>query len=254
MPPVSADAYRLGPSDVYIRAGGVDYRYDVYLPAARNARPAVVVFVHGDGPPDIIHEPRKWGQYRSWAALTASRGLAAITFDHASTKRLRRLRTVVSQIEALLDLIAQHGADLGVDGDRIGMWSGSAGVPLGLSAGIGRQNVKCHVAFYGPMELSADVFRAQPALVRKLAEFSPLTHLVNPDKLQPTLIIKAGLDRPVMNDSIDTFVARAREVGAPVQLLVHDDGRHAFDVLDDGRRSRELIDESLHFLISHLVS
>ena len=84
---------------MYSRLDGVDYRYDAYLPAPDGPPPPVVVFVHGDGPPDFLREPRLWGQYISWAALTASRGMAAITFDHASSEGRTRMPSVVAQIE-----------------------------------------------------------------------------------------------------------------------------------------------------------
>lgn len=66
-------------------------------------------------------------------------------------------------------------------------------------------------------------------------------------------IAKAGLDRPGINDSIDAFVARAAELGAPVQLETHPEGRHAFDILDDDDRSREVIQASLVFMPAHLA-
>jgi dienelactone hydrolase len=87
-----------------------------------------------------------------------------------------------------------------------------------------------------------------------LAEFSPITHLERRGSaIAPLLIAKAGLDRPGINDSIDAFVRRADELGAPVQVETHPDGRHAFDILDDDDRSREIIEASIGFMRSHLA-
>ncbi len=253
-PPVSPERYRRKVGDVYTRLDGVEYRYDAYLPAANGPPPPVVVFVHGDGPLDFLREPRLWGQCRSWAALTASRGMAAIGFDHASSEGRTRMPSVVAQIEQLLDLIGERADDLGVDAERIAVWSGSAGVPFGFVASIGRPNIRCQVAFYGPMDLRVDTSRTAPEVSEaELVQFSPITQLEERSQtIQPTLFVKAGLDRPGINDSIDAFLARARALGAPVHLLVHDQGRHAFDVLDEGNRSRELIEATLDFMATQL--
>ena len=164
--------------------------------------------------------------------------------------------SVVAQIEQLLDLIGERADDLGVDAERLAVWSGSAGVPFGFVASIGRPSVRCQVAFYGPMDLRLDASRTAPGVPEAaLVEFSPITQLEErPQNIQPTLIVKAGLDRPGINDSIDAFIARAEALGAPVHLLVHDQGRHAFDVRDEGDRSCELIGASLDFMASHLIS
>lgn len=253
-PRVPPESYRQETGGVYSRLDGVEYRYDAYLPAVDGPPPPVVVFVHGDGPPDFLREPRLWGQYRSWAALTASRGMAAIMFDHASSEGRTRMGSVVAQIEQLLDLIGERADDLVVDAERLAVWSGSAGVPFGFVASIGCPNVRCQVAFYGPMDLRVDTSRTAPEVSEaELVEFSPITQLdTRSQDIQPTLIVKAALDRPGINESIDAFVARARALRAPVHVLVHDQGRHAFDVLDEGDRSCELIEASLDFLATHL--
>lgn len=144
---------------------------------------------------------------------------------------------------------------LGIDATRICVWSGSAGVPFGIIAALDHPNVRCQVAFYGPMDLRTDDTRKPPeAPDADLIEFSPITHLEQRSRgIQPLFIAKAGLDRPGINESIDTFVARAAELGAPVRVETHPDGRHAFDVLDDDDRSREIINESVVFMRAHLV-
>ena len=180
--------------------------------------------------------------------------MAAITFDHASSEGRTRIPHVVAQIEHLLDLIGARADDLVVDAERLAVWSGSAGVPFGFVASIGRSNVRCQVAFYGPMDLHVDTSRTAPEVSEaELVEFSPITHLEERSQtMQPTLIVKARLDRAGINDSIDAFVARAKALRAPVHLLVDDQGRHAFDVLDEGDRSCQLIEASLDFLAAHL--
>lgn len=87
-----------------------------------------------------------------------------------------------------------------------------------------------------------------------LAEHSPITHLERlGGNIQPPFTAKAGLDRSGINDSIDAFVARAAEFGAPVTLETHPGGRHAFDILDDDDRSREIIMQAIDFMREHLT-
>ncbi len=254
--PVSENAYRLIIGATYRVQGGPEYRYDAYIPEpARDAPPPTVILVHGDAPLEFLQEPRLWGQYRSWGALLAANGMAAITFDHGSTEGRTNIRPVVAEIRALMATVEHDAGRLNVDANRVCVWSGSAGVPFGFVAALDRPSVRCQVAFYGPMDLRTDDTRtAQEASSDDLGEFSPITHLERRrGAIAPLLIAKAGLDRPGINDSIDAFVRQADEFGAPVQVETHPDGRHAFDILDDDDRSREIIEASIGFMRSHLA-
>jgi hypothetical protein len=249
-PPVAADAYRVK-AGTYQIEGRTEHRYDAYLPEAISERlPPTVILVHGDGPSEFLREPRLWGQYRSWGALLAANGLAAIAFDHASSEGRTKLQPVVAEIRALMDSIEGESERLGIDATRMCVWSGSAGVPFGFVAALDHPSVRCQVAFYGPMDIRTDEGRnAADASSVDLADFSPITQLERRRGLiSPIFIAKAGFDRPSINDSIDAFVIRANELRAPVHLETHPDGRHGFDILDDDDRSREIIDASLEFM------
>lgn len=195
------------------------------------------------------------GQYRSWGALLAANGLAAIAFDHGSSEGRTKIDRVVAEIRGLMSTVERESERLGIDMTRTCVWSGSAGVPFGFVAALGQPSVRCQVAFYGPMDLRTDDTRTSAGVSEAdLAEHSPITHLERGrGSIQPLFIAKAGLDRAGINDSIDAFVARASELGAPVQLETHPDGRHAFDILDDDDRSREVIEASVAFMRTHLA-
>jgi dienelactone hydrolase len=192
----------------------------------------------------------KRGQYRSWGALLAANGLAAIAFDHGSSEGRTKMQQVVAQIRGLMAAVERESGQLCIDTTRTCVWSGSAGVPFGFVAALDHPSVRCQVAFCGPMDLRGDDTRTSgEASEANLAEYSPITHLERRrDAIPPIFIAKAGLDRPGINDSIDAFVTRAAEFGARVQLETHPDGRHAFDILDDDDRSREVIQASLAFM------
>lgn len=243
-------------SGTYQVEDGPEYGFDAYVPDPMPDRPPPsVVLVHGDGPSDVLREPRLWGQYRSWGALLAASGLATIAFDHSSSEGRTQIQRVVAEIRSLMATVQREGEQLGIDTTRTCIWSGSAGVPFGFVAALDQPSVRCQVAFYGPMDLRVDESRtAGEAAVDDLAEYSPITQLERRrGAIPPLFIAKAALDRPGINDSIDAFVRRAEELGAQVQLEIHAEGRHAFDILDDDDRSREVIQASLAFMRAHLV-
>ena len=68
------------------------------------------------------------------------------------------------------------------------------------------------------------------------------------NRIAPTFIAKAGLDSTRLNATIDRFVEEAQRSAAPVELMVHSQGHHGFDVLDDNERSREIIRHTLDFV------
>jgi dienelactone hydrolase len=127
-------------------------------------------------------------------------------------------------------------------------------VPFGFVAALDRPTVLCQVSFYGPMDLRTDGSRTAPGIANELlAEYSPITHLEQRGAgMPPLLIAKAALDRPGINDTIDAFVERATALGAPVELEVHEEGRHAFDVIDEGERSRQIIHRAIDYMRAHL--
>ncbi len=102
--------------------------------------------------------------------------------------------------------------------------------PVRIRPARDHPSVRCHVIFDGPMDLRTADSRTAPGIsADALAEHSPITLLErHGGNTQPLFIAKAGLDRPGINDSIDAFVARAAELGSPVTLETHPDGRHAF--------------------------
>ncbi len=234
-------------------ARGSQQRMDVYRAAGEGLRPAVL-FVYGDAPPEYLSGARRWGQYVSWGEAVAAAGLCAVVFDHASSEARTSMDAVVEDIEAAVDTVRKHGASWGIDGDRLALWAASAGVLYGTSVAMRTEPaLRCLVAYYGAFDLRA--YREEtPAEVSDaaLAAMSPILALETRPLQMPTLVVKAALDRQTINDSIDAFVGRARDHGWPIELLVHDEGRHAFDVLDDDERSRQLIIDTIAFLIRHL--
>ena len=203
-------------------------RMDVYRP--RNAtRPLpAVLFVHGSTGAD---SPKDWGQYVGWGQLAAASGLAGVTFNHLED---------LSDISAAIRFVRKNGARLGIDGTRLCVAGYSSGAHpallTALDGSVGR--LRCAVAYYG-------------FLTAGLPQLSPTTYLRATSI--PVLVTKAGHDVPGLNRTIDRFVAKARQVHAPVELLVHATAPHAFDVTQHDERSREIMRRTLAFLRLHLL-
>jgi acetyl esterase/lipase len=239
-----------------------DLLADLYRPAGSSpGRWPVVVFVHGDGPPDVLATAKEWGQYTSWGRLTAASGLAAITFNHRSTEGRTRLDEAASDVDALIAFVRGSADDLGVDGERIGIWVCSMGPPVVLPRILRDRPpfVRCVAALYGVMDLRS-LRDETPAEVGDdvLTAFSPVVALTEAAASfvppPPMLLARAGREeRRWLNPTIDAFVAAALEANAELDLLTHPTGRHGFDVADDDERSRDIVARTVEFLRRHLV-
>lgn len=215
-------------------------RMDIYRPVASGAdRLPAVIFVHGDGPADWLKDIKDWGQYVSWGELAAASGMVGITFNHRSTEGFTRIAEATSDIENLMDTVFKRASELGIDGDRVALWAASAGGYLGANAALTGGSIRCLVLYYALME---------PVAVpsEDLARFSATAALT---KEGPAILIaRAGLDSPKLNERLDAFAAAAVKAGLDVELHNHAQGRHAFDVLDRGPRSSEIIARSIEFM------
>lgn len=228
---------------------------EIYRPRGEGLRPAVV-FVHGDAAPDVLRGITRWGQYVSWGQTVAVNGLVGVTFEHSSSEGLTQIQRVLDEIDEVLECLRANADSLGVDPDRLCLWSCSAGVPYGISAAIRRASqIRCAVAYYGWLDLRPMRTELSPEISdAALASASPLAFLESGATTPPLLVVKASLDRASINDSIDAFMFEARRSQAPVDLLVHPNGRHAFDVVDDVDESRALIEATIAFMKKHLWS
>lgn len=178
-------------------------------------------------------------------------GLAAVTTNHRSTNGFRDLEGAAQDVDAAIDHVRMNGPGLGIDPERIALWTCSAGAPFALRRALRDQPayVRALVALYSILDLrpgramiSADV----PDNV--LADFSCAQHLEAGGPFPPMLIARAGKDQEFINRSIETFIAKAVAAGVDVDYLNHAEGQHAFDIRDDDARSRAIIQHTLDFL------
>ena len=246
---------------IYKQVGDLELAYDVYYPLdfdERESRPAVV-FIHGEGPAEILKNAKDWGQYVSWGQLAAASGLVAVTFNHRSSEWFTKLYEVASDVDDLMSHIRANAAALGIDPARIGVWVCSGGTPVGLRMVLkaGANRIKCAAVYYGRTNL--EMMRARiksEATDELLREFSPellLRGMAGKD-VPPLFMARAGRDQlPMVNETLDRFVALAIEKNAALDFLNHPEGEHAFDLLNADERSRQIIGRTLRFLRERLV-
>jgi acetyl esterase/lipase len=239
---------------VYRQIDGEELGLDLYRPTTELDSPLpVVVLVHGDGPPEILRGIKDSGQYVSWGELIASTGFAAVTFNHRSSQRRTRMFDVAGDIDAGVEFVQSRAAEWNLDSSRVGLWTCSMGVPFALRLGFERaSSFRCVAAPYGPMDLTYDPEANATVTAESRREFSPLYHVRAGRDLPPLFISRAGRDQPALNASIDAFVASALERNLEIDVFNHPAGEHAFDIRNDCRRTRDVIEATLHFYRRHL--
>jgi acetyl esterase/lipase len=246
---------------VYKTVDGQSLTIDVYYPPNKyldSAHPAII-FVQGGSRPEQVEHMKEVQQYISWSQLVAASGLIAIMFQHRADEGFTRLHDVGCDIDDFIAYIRSNSAALGIKPEALGIWTCSTGSLYGLSAALRNtpSYIRCIIAYYGGMTLlnrkyfhfSADEEEAAKA-------FSPLYHLRHEDaaKIAPLFIARAGHDRAFLNEILDEFIAVAIERNLPLTLMNHPTGEHAFDILNDDARSREIIKATLAFMHEYLDS
>jgi dienelactone hydrolase len=214
--------------------------FDLYAAAQPGA--PLALFVFGFPDPRFAQGMRTMGSYQSWGRLLAASGVNAIAYSY---------REPVADLRALLAHVRTNAASLGVDATRIGLWAASGNVPTALHLLMTEppEAFRCAALLYGYMldvPKEAEQFGlGVPARGRSI------------DDLPPTLplhVVRAGKDAtPLLNGSLDHFVAAALAANLPLTLTNYPAGVHSFDLFDDSDASREHCRHVLAFFRQHLL-
>jgi acetyl esterase/lipase len=241
----------------YKRVADAELKMDVYAPLnlQSGARRPAVVFVHGGAlPPNLRTKPKEWGAYVSHGQLAAATGFVGITFNHRFYGWDKKsLTDAQGDVSDALRYIREHAERLGVDKDRICLWSLSAGSLLLNSALSDAPSfIRCLVYYYAIMDLEP-LRKERPAITEEVVkEFSPLHRLGGTAKaFAPIFIARAGREEAALNVAVDRFIQQAMTKNATLDFSNHPEGQHGFDTLDDKERTREIIKRTLEFIKAH---
>jgi hypothetical protein len=242
---------------IYKSIDGTDLKLDVYYPEDFNSTSQLpaVIFAHGEAPSEILHNAKDWGQYKCWGQLVAASGMIGITFTRRSSEGFTLLERASSDIVDLFTYVVTHATELGVNANNLGLWVCSAGGPACLST-ILRDKVipiRSIATLYPLMNLEHIDELRDHIDAATIAKYSPLSALEGKsgNEFPPMMIVRAGLDIPVFNNSIDDFINKSLKKNMNVVVVNHPSGNHAFDVRDDNYVSQMIIDRVLEFFKEH---
>jgi acetyl esterase/lipase len=153
--------------------------------------------------------------------------------------------------------LRNHAGRLGIDADRIGLWSCSANSPAAVSLAMqeGPPRFRFAVFYYGLM-LSPDNWRRKEIdglCASRGCYAAGLKDMMSLRTDLPLLIARAGRDNvPFVNDSIDHFADLAKQRGVPLTLVDYETGVHGFDQpKQPDPRASDIIKQTLEFMEKH---
>ena len=206
------------------------FQLDVYAPPGLDpdTRLPAVLFVHGGA--SAQRNLKEHAQYVSWGKLMGASGLIAITFNWNAPDP--------SGIEQAIAYVHEHAAEFQIDGERLCIFSVSAGVSAGFTLALQKMPpyVRCLVGYYGNPSPALEWITTQDA-----------------SQLPPILLVKAAQDDPTLIAGTDRFASELTSRNAQVTVLLHENGEHAFDIRDNDDRSREIIEQTLEFIKRSLL-
>jgi hypothetical protein len=206
---------------------------DFYYPADINfnePRP-VVVFLNGirdRQAPGNLKSMKDLGQYNSWGAALAARGLIAVGYA---------VSTPQEDLDGLMAYLQSNSAMLGLDFSRLGIWLCSAN-------GI--------IVFQNLLNPAKPYHKSIRAILVLYAKTQPWGGFAPP--AIPYMLVKAGRDDPKINSQMDTLATAIKEAGGDLVLEIHETGIHAFDLYLEDPRSLELIQACQDFLVEKLTN
>jgi len=240
---------------VYKTVDRLQLKADVYIPPGSGplARPAVI-FIHGGPiPHNLATAPKEWGIFASYGHIIAASRFVGVTFNHRFYGG-EYLADAQNDVDDLIAFVRENANPLGIDKDRIAVWAFSGGGPF--LTGLLREPppyISCIVAYYAMLDLR--LMRASASVTISddmLEKFSPVGNMAAGDKqIAPVFVARAGLDNPLLNESIERFIHEAVSKNVMIDFCNHPGGRHGFDVLDDNERSREIIRHTIEFIKTH---
>ena len=185
----------------------------------------------------------------SMCQLIALSGMVAIAYTNCDP---------VADLRTLFEHLHDDARSLRIDSARIGVIAVSGNVPTALTTLMqdASRTPACAVFGYGCLLDLNDTTHVADA-ARQFGFVNPGVGRAITDLRRdvPLLITRAGRDQfPEMNASIDSFLRQGLVENLPITFVNHAEGRHAFDLFDDSRTSRDILRQTLRFLRQHLTA
>jgi len=202
-----------------------ELRMDVYYPSDFDHKirlPAVII--HNC----VSMENPDLKGIQDWGRLIAVSGMIGITHQSRFFE--------AEDTHDLVDYLRVHADELGIDAEHLGILTtsgnGLVGMPLAMDKD--RTYIRCAAVYY-TMPDPDDVEPLKP-LRQDISLF----------------IVRCGLDEFRANRNIDHFIPMALDADVDLELINYLEGHHAFDIVDDNDRSRDIIRKTLDFFKNHL--
>lgn len=229
VPVPSIDAVDIG-VDSFTTAGGRRAAYTTVRPRGARGPVPVVVFANAGGT-----FPRSSRGYQEWARLVTARGMAGVLYDADAAGPGLTFEAAMKLGESTLDSILvelqRTARPKNLDANRLVLWAGSAQTSVGTPVALeGRRSVAGYVLYYGGGRASnvrVDV---------------------------PVLMVRAGLDSPVLNAGMDSLSLAWTRAGVAVTTINHASGSHGFDIYDPTAASAHVIRQTLDFMVTAVDS
>jgi len=210
--------------NVFTTINDTTLKYDIYYPPQfnKNSPLPVVIFNNGVGSMDLP----KWPIYKDWGRLIAASGMVAINYQ-------ARPGNALQDGEALIDFITASSNQLGIDKNKIGLWTCSANTRVGarLAFKTRPRNIKALVMYYGVIDSLGELRQDLPVM-----------------------LVRAGLDVQFINMGIENFVQSALVQDVRLEFINYLRGMHAFDAFTNTDESRDIIKRTVSFLKNNLQS
>jgi acetyl esterase/lipase len=232
---------------------------DIFYPPNRQADkllPAVIItnsFPRTAPPPLDVYGSRTYDSFQTWGRIFAANGLIAVAYD----------TLYPNDLEAVVKHIQQNSTELGIDGNRLGLFAESSWVVLASSFAYqeDREYLKVAVFYYGFVLTPENLMRQDhDALCAQFGCFS--AELPDIKRLRtdlPVLIVRCGDDTELNTAPVDRFAQIATQQGVPLTLIRFDEGSHAFEWSDTSfgevkTKGIEIIKQTIKFMKANLFN
>jgi len=235
----SVDSLIIGKSTSDVRVARLQYNMerevDLYYPPEMDLHEprGAVVLVPGDSDQHV----KEWfgkalkdtDQYLQWGQVIAEHGMVAVTYGIGNPGE------GLKNISSWLD---DNSKLLGIDTLKIGFFSmNENGCAIGMETLIiDNKN------YTGPKPVFNIFYYGMLPLLSRKEIYTDV----------PIMIVQTEDNFRNVNESMDKFIIRAKEVGAPVTKIFYDGGIHEFDYKQDTPETREIIEDTLNFMIENM--